>query len=173
MSAATSGPTPDPQHVRETDDSAAGRLRAFVDRWTAPDWLGRNDLQQIDDHQLTIADLRAVLDEREQLAARIAELEAERKQARVSAVLGGTDDGRLRVVCPACDWDAVYPSLDLLTATTIVREHVATHVPLCECGCQPGQTCACSPHDCECVGGCPVCDADEAQHAPGQEGDRG
>jgi hypothetical protein len=39
----------------------------------------------------------------------------------------------------------------------------------CECGCRPGQTCTCSVHDCECIGDCPVCDADEAEHAPGGE----
>jgi hypothetical protein len=39
----------------------------------------------------------------------------------------------------------------------------------CECGCQPGQTCICSVHDCDCIGDCPVCDADETEHAPGGE----
>lgn len=37
---------------------------------------------------------------------------------------------------------------------------------VCECGCQPGQPCTCSPHDCECLDDCPVCDADEAEHQP-------
>lgn len=73
--------------MSETNETAAGRVRAFVDRWTAPDWLGRNDLQRIDEHELTIADLRAVLDEREHLAARVAELEARWDTAARTAVV--------------------------------------------------------------------------------------
>jgi hypothetical protein len=126
-------------------DEAATRLRAFLDAYQ-PDtrWIA---MPHPGDPGLTLDDVRAVLDERE--------------QPRASVALGATDDGRLRLVCPACDWDAVYPSLDLLTAAEIAREHVANHVPLCECGCVPGQPCGCGLEDCECVGGCPVCDAPE------------
>lgn len=45
-----------------------------------------------------------------------------------NAVLGATDDGRLRIHCPACEWDAIYPCLDLITVTDVVREHCAVHV---------------------------------------------
>ena len=106
-----------------------------------------DDLIELEAHTL-----RTVLD-------RLGELE---QQPRPNAVLGGTDDGRLHIVCPACDWDAVYPCLDLITATAIVREHIAAHVPLCDCGCVPGEPCGCGVDDCECLGECPVCDADEA-----------
>jgi len=34
----------------------------------------------------------------------------------------------------------------------------------CECGCQPGRPCGCGLEDCECIGDCPVCDADGATH---------
>ena len=64
-----------------TPDGAAERVRAFIDRWTAPDWLGRNDLQRIDDHELTIADLRALLDERKQLREVTAKLRKDHRDA--------------------------------------------------------------------------------------------
>lgn len=47
---------------------------------------------------------------------------------RANAVLGATDDGRLRIHCPACEWDATYPCLDLLTVADVVRDHCDTHV---------------------------------------------
>lgn len=39
----------------------------------------------------------------------------------------------------------------------------------CECGCQPGQPCDCSLADCECIGDCPVCDADGMTYTLGKD----
>jgi hypothetical protein len=91
--------------MNEPTDTAAARIRAFLNAWDTTDYL--REMTEVAGPfdgvpALDTADLRAVLNERE--------------QARASAVLGATDDGRLRIVCPACNWDAIYPCLDLLTA---------------------------------------------------------
>jgi hypothetical protein len=46
-------------------------------------------------------------------------------RATTGAVLGATADGRLRIHCPACEWDAIYPCLDLATVNAVVNEHGA------------------------------------------------
>lgn len=114
---------------------AAGRIRAFVNRWTAPDWLGRNDLQRIDEHELTVADLRAVLDEREQLAARVAELEAERAALAGYRLAADTEpDDELTRIWPTVNhmpcgagvfgYDSMdADEIDLATLLHVVAEH--------------------------------------------------
>ncbi len=77
MTAAASGPTGEAQHVRD-GEAAAARLTAFANCWDqviGTRWL----MADVEDTRLpavALPDLRAVLAEREQLAARAAELEA-------------------------------------------------------------------------------------------------
>ena len=105
--------------MSETTTSAAERVRAFLDRWTAPGWLGRDNLLRIDEHELTIADLRAVLDERE------AKLEAER-------------DEDLRVVRDAMDaishsWKYARDTKDgVLNAAASLRARFADRIAVLE-----------------------------------------
>lgn len=121
-------------------------------------------------------------DERERLAERVAELEAERAALAAYRLAADTEpDDELTRVWPTLNhlpcgagifgYDPMdADELDLATLLRVVAEHrcaTAPDAPACECGCLPGQPCICTLNDCECIGDCPVCDADDATHQPG------
>lgn len=47
-----------------------------------------------------------------------------------------------------------------LDAAELLTRITAHQCKTCECGCVPGQPCGCGLEDCECAGGCSVCDSD-------------
>jgi hypothetical protein len=86
---------------------------------------------------------------RKHLADLRAEREAREADVRAVAALAAAEDGE---------------PLDRAISDLIARfadriEALADDA--CDCDCQPGRPCVCGLEDCECVGGCPVCDRPE------------
>jgi hypothetical protein len=155
---------------------AANRLTALCEYFeTRGEWPGnRSDSSDV-------ADLRAILAEREQLTARATQLEQAVADVDMRFRLGhggawctachrGMREGTpvvktLTVVCEPCasDLAATAGRLDpSRIAARVNAEQAAREEPAatCECGCQPGQPCVCPERDCHCQP-CGVCDIDE------------
>lgn len=146
----------------QTAADAAERVQAFLDArapFAVSDVIATvipNAGRRSERFPLTASDLTTLLADRVRLEAELEQVRDDLAQAQ-DALLAEHEGAAAELERLRADSRDAY-------IASLFSEPVE-----CECGCQPGQPCDCSLADCECIGDCPVCDADGMTYTLGKD----